>query len=149
MGKCSEIRHDGKGVFAGLRNPLTVTRYHSLVIDADTLPAEAEAFLADRSPDKRAKLIDALSDGPLRQPALLPNRCDIPADDRRELQEPEKEGCRGLFQGERVQESKERPRGHVDREHRVVHGKRRIGDVAVKPKRGARGQDGAEDSAGP
>jgi anthranilate synthase/aminodeoxychorismate synthase-like glutamine amidotransferase len=39
-GKCSEITHDGRGVFAGLRNPLTVARYHSLVIEADTLPAE-------------------------------------------------------------------------------------------------------------
>jgi anthranilate synthase/aminodeoxychorismate synthase-like glutamine amidotransferase len=39
-GKCSEIEHDGDGVFAGLPNPLTVARYHSLVIDADTLPAE-------------------------------------------------------------------------------------------------------------
>jgi anthranilate synthase/aminodeoxychorismate synthase-like glutamine amidotransferase len=42
-GKCSEIKHDGEGVFAGLRNPLTVTRYHSLVIEADTLPAELVA----------------------------------------------------------------------------------------------------------
>jgi anthranilate synthase/aminodeoxychorismate synthase-like glutamine amidotransferase len=42
-GKCSEIRHDGSGVFDGLRNPLTVARYHSLVIDADTLPAELVA----------------------------------------------------------------------------------------------------------
>ena len=42
-GKCSEIRHDGRGVFEGLRNPLTVTRYHSLVIEADTLPAELVA----------------------------------------------------------------------------------------------------------
>jgi len=42
-GKCSEIRHDGRGVFDGLRNPLTVTRYHSLVIEADTLPAELAA----------------------------------------------------------------------------------------------------------
>jgi len=42
-GKCSEITHDGEGVFAGLRNPLTVARYHSLVIEADTLPAELVA----------------------------------------------------------------------------------------------------------
>jgi anthranilate synthase/aminodeoxychorismate synthase-like glutamine amidotransferase len=39
-GKCSEIKHDGEGVFAGLPNPLTVARYHSLVIEADTLPVE-------------------------------------------------------------------------------------------------------------
>ncbi len=42
-GKCSEITHDGSGVFAGLPNPLTVARYHSLVIEADTLPAELVA----------------------------------------------------------------------------------------------------------
>jgi len=38
-GKTSRIRHDGRGVFAGLSNPLTVTRYHSLVVEAESLPA--------------------------------------------------------------------------------------------------------------
>lgn len=37
-GKLSAIRHDGRGVFSGLNNPLTVTRYHSLVVDLATLP---------------------------------------------------------------------------------------------------------------
>ena len=37
-GKTSGITHDGQGVFEALKNPLTVTRYHSLVIDPDTLP---------------------------------------------------------------------------------------------------------------
>ena len=37
-GKTSAITHDGQGVFEALKNPLTVTRYHSLVIDPDTLP---------------------------------------------------------------------------------------------------------------
>lgn len=37
-GKTSLIHHDGKGVFAGLVNPFTATRYHSLVIDEDTIP---------------------------------------------------------------------------------------------------------------
>ena len=37
-GKTSPIRHIGKGVFQGLANPLTVTRYHSLVIEPTTLP---------------------------------------------------------------------------------------------------------------
>ena len=41
-GKTSEIRHDGRGVFAGLSNPFTATRYHSLVILPDTVPAELE-----------------------------------------------------------------------------------------------------------
>lgn len=37
-GKISEIFHDGQGVFAGIKNPLKVTRYHSLVIQKETLP---------------------------------------------------------------------------------------------------------------
>lgn len=40
-GKTSQIRHTGKSVFTGLNNPLTVTRYHSLVVEQGTL---AEAF---------------------------------------------------------------------------------------------------------
>ncbi|MGR7891450.1 aminodeoxychorismate synthase component 2 [Klebsiella aerogenes] len=39
-GKTSLIEHNGEGVFKGLNNPLTVTRYHSLVIDPPTLPAD-------------------------------------------------------------------------------------------------------------
>lgn len=38
-GKTSFISHNGKGVFTGLNNPLTVTRYHSLVIESSTLPS--------------------------------------------------------------------------------------------------------------
>lgn len=38
-GKTSPITHNGTGVFGGLNNPLTVTRYHSLIIDPPTLPA--------------------------------------------------------------------------------------------------------------
>ncbi|ANR79123.1 aminodeoxychorismate synthase component II [Kosakonia sacchari] len=37
-GKTSPVTHNGTGVFYGLNNPLTVTRYHSLVIDPPTLP---------------------------------------------------------------------------------------------------------------
>jgi len=37
-GKTSAISHDGRGVFRGLANPLTVTRYHSLIVEADSLP---------------------------------------------------------------------------------------------------------------
>ncbi|NOY53672.1 MAG: aminodeoxychorismate/anthranilate synthase component II [Deltaproteobacteria bacterium] len=47
-GKTSQVKHDGKGVFRGLPNPFTATRYHSLVIERGSLPddllvtAEAE-----------------------------------------------------------------------------------------------------------
>ena len=37
-GKTSPIEHDGSGVFAGLPSPLTATRYHSLVLDPETVP---------------------------------------------------------------------------------------------------------------
>ena len=37
-GKTSPIFHKGEGVFKGLENPFTATRYHSLVIDKNTLP---------------------------------------------------------------------------------------------------------------
>ena len=37
-GKTSTITHDGAGVFAGLPDPITATRYHSLVVDRDSVP---------------------------------------------------------------------------------------------------------------
>jgi anthranilate synthase/aminodeoxychorismate synthase-like glutamine amidotransferase len=41
-GKTSQIAHDGRGVFEGLPDPLVATRYHSLVVAADSVPAELE-----------------------------------------------------------------------------------------------------------
>jgi len=38
-GKTSPIRHDGKGVFAGLPNPFEATRYHSLLVENKSVPA--------------------------------------------------------------------------------------------------------------
>jgi anthranilate synthase component 2 len=39
-GKLSEIRHEAKGVFLGINAPFQATRYHSLIVDRMTLPAE-------------------------------------------------------------------------------------------------------------
>jgi len=54
-GKTSAIQHDAQGVFAGLENPLEVTRYHSLIVDKDSLPEclEITAWTAanDVTPD--------------------------------------------------------------------------------------------------
>ncbi len=41
-GKPSLVHHDGRGVFTGLPSPLTCGRYHSLIIEESTLPAELE-----------------------------------------------------------------------------------------------------------
>lgn len=48
-GKTSPVSHDGRTVFHGLPNPLTATRYHSLVVDECSLPACLE--VSARSPD--------------------------------------------------------------------------------------------------
>lgn len=39
-GKISKITHDNKGIFRGVKNPLNVTRYHSLVVNKEELPEE-------------------------------------------------------------------------------------------------------------
>jgi len=39
-GKLSDIRHDSKTIFRGLKNPFAAMRYHSLVIDSKSLPAQ-------------------------------------------------------------------------------------------------------------
>ena len=41
-GKTSQVVHEGVGVLAGLPSPFTATRYHSLTVDRDTVPAELE-----------------------------------------------------------------------------------------------------------
>jgi anthranilate synthase/aminodeoxychorismate synthase-like glutamine amidotransferase len=41
-GKTSEVRHDGKTVFKELPSPMTATRYHSLIVEEKSLPAELE-----------------------------------------------------------------------------------------------------------
>jgi anthranilate synthase component 2 len=48
-GKTSEITHDGRGLFTGLSNPFTATRYHSLAVERDSVPEELRvtAWTAD------------------------------------------------------------------------------------------------------
>jgi anthranilate synthase component II len=48
-GKTSEIQHENIGVFQGLKNPFSATRYHSLVVDPETIPdiLEITAWVED------------------------------------------------------------------------------------------------------
>ena len=41
-GKVSTVAHDGTGLFAGLPSPLSVMRYHSLIVDRTSMPAQLE-----------------------------------------------------------------------------------------------------------
>lgn len=41
-GKTSQVYHDGQGMFRGIPNPFTATRYHSLIVERETLPAALE-----------------------------------------------------------------------------------------------------------
>ena len=41
-GKTSSIKHDERGVFARIGNPFTAARYHSLIVERNSLPAELE-----------------------------------------------------------------------------------------------------------
>ncbi|PYO50501.1 MAG: anthranilate/aminodeoxychorismate synthase component II [Gemmatimonadetes bacterium] len=47
-GKTSRITHDGKGIFANVPSPLEVMRYHSLVVESDSLPEELEVIARAR-----------------------------------------------------------------------------------------------------
>ncbi|KAB2928953.1 MAG: aminodeoxychorismate/anthranilate synthase component II [Candidatus Contendobacter sp.] len=50
-GKTSAVHHHGRGAFAGLPNPFTVVRYHSLVIEKVTVPACLEVTAWTETPD--------------------------------------------------------------------------------------------------
>ncbi len=52
-GKTSLIRHNQRGLFANLANPFQATRYHSLIVERETLPAEFEiTAVCDDDPDE-------------------------------------------------------------------------------------------------
>lgn len=50
-GKTDEIHHDERALFAGLRNPLIATRYHSLIIEPESLSSEFEVCAWSHAPD--------------------------------------------------------------------------------------------------
>lgn len=50
-GKVSQVEHDGKTVFSNLPKPLTATRYHSLIVSEEGLPAELEVSARTREAD--------------------------------------------------------------------------------------------------
>lgn len=59
-GKTSLISHTGTGVFTGLENPLEVTRYHSLIVDRDSLPKCLEVTALTLDDDITPNLIMGL-----------------------------------------------------------------------------------------
>ena len=50
-GKTSSVNHDGMGVFSGLPTPLTCTRYHSLIVEEESLPSELT--VSARTPEQK------------------------------------------------------------------------------------------------
>jgi anthranilate synthase/aminodeoxychorismate synthase-like glutamine amidotransferase len=50
-GKTSRVTHDGRTVFKDLESPFTATRYHSLIVDENGLPAELEVSAWTTEPD--------------------------------------------------------------------------------------------------
>jgi anthranilate synthase component 2 len=59
-GKTSPIRHEGRGVFSGLPDGFTATRYHSLVVEKSSLPTELEVTAWTENDDGSAEEIMSL-----------------------------------------------------------------------------------------
>ncbi len=59
-GKTSEITHRGEGVFRGINGPFRATRYHSLVVDHDTLPDDL-TVTAEAGSDRGVPLVMGLA----------------------------------------------------------------------------------------
>jgi anthranilate synthase/aminodeoxychorismate synthase-like glutamine amidotransferase len=58
-GKTSEIEHDGRTIFQGVPSPMTATRYHSLIVAEEGLPAELEVSAFTSAADTAAGTKDA------------------------------------------------------------------------------------------
>jgi len=56
-GKTDEIYHDGGPLLSGLDNPFQATRYHSLLIEPDTLPKELEVTAWSLGPDQQREIM--------------------------------------------------------------------------------------------
>ena len=63
-GKTSRVQHDGKTVFCGLDSPMTATRYHSLIVSEDDLPAELEVSAHTVESDG-TRVIMGIAGGPI------------------------------------------------------------------------------------
>ena len=50
-GKTSKVEHDGKSIFSRLASPMTATRYHSLIVAEEDLPAELEVSARTKESD--------------------------------------------------------------------------------------------------
>jgi len=50
-GKTSQVEHDGRTIFRGVNSPMTATRYHSLIVAEEQLPAELEVSAWTRDSD--------------------------------------------------------------------------------------------------
>jgi anthranilate synthase/aminodeoxychorismate synthase-like glutamine amidotransferase len=53
-GKTSQVEHDGKTIFSGVKSPMTATRYHSLVVSEKGLPKELEISARTRGRDSES-----------------------------------------------------------------------------------------------
>jgi para-aminobenzoate synthetase component II len=56
-GKTSSVDHDGKTIFSGLASPMTCTRYHSLIVEEDSLPEDLEISARTTSPDGKTVIM--------------------------------------------------------------------------------------------
>ena len=56
-GKTSEVEHDGRTIFRGIPSPMTATRYHSLIVEEMSLPAELEISATCLDRDRRCVIM--------------------------------------------------------------------------------------------